>query len=115
MKKAYEVLRIVLPILGLILGGIKVLGVPIETDTFRQIGAPHWAMPVAGLFQAFFGAAIYFRKLESFGLWASTAFLALAVVLMAAHGMPRALVPATGAATLLFFAYARGVALRGKE
>jgi ABC-type branched-subunit amino acid transport system permease subunit len=111
MKKTYEILRIVLPILALVLGGIKVAGIPVERDTFLRIGLPVWVMPVFGVLQAVFGAAIFFPVLQGVGLWSSMAFLVLASVLMAAHGMPRALVPIAGVATLLVFARARWLVL----
>ncbi|MBI5843814.1 MAG: hypothetical protein HZB23_03995 [Deltaproteobacteria bacterium] len=112
MKKTYDILRVVLPILAIILGGIKLAGIPIEQDTFLTIGAPLWAMRVFGLVQAACGVAIFFPAIQAAGLWSSTALLALAAILMAANGMPRAAVPLAGIATLLVFARARMAVIR---
>lgn len=112
MKKAYQVLRIVLPLLGLFLGAIKFFGHPVEVETFSRFGTPPWFRMAFGAAQAFFGLIILFPALELTGIVASIVLLAVAMSLMLLNGMiPIFLVPLAGIATITFFAFARKSAL----
>ncbi|MEW5737107.1 MAG: hypothetical protein AB1921_19835 [Thermodesulfobacteriota bacterium] len=108
MKKAYRVLRIVLPVLGVLLGLIKILGLGIEVKTFDSFGYASWFRPTVGAAQAFFGLLIALPLTEVAGILLSISLLVMMAVLMATHGLPGlAAVPCAGIATLCFFAWTR--------
>jgi hypothetical protein len=108
MIRIYRVLRIALPVLGLLLGAVKVLGHPFEVATFEAFGVPGWFRVVFGSLQAGFGFIIIFEKLQLLGIAGSIAILFTAAGLMVNSGQASlALVPCVGIATIVLFAAAR--------
>jgi short-subunit dehydrogenase len=106
--KIYLVLRIALPIIGIIIGGVKIFGAPGEVHLFRQLGASDCFRIAFGILQAVCGIVIIVPQLELIGIISSIALLIVAVSLIISHHMYAvALVPLLGIATLLTFAYCR--------
>ena len=116
MIRIYRVLRVVLPVLGLLLGAVKLFGHPFEVATFDRFGVPGWFRVAFGALQAGFGFIILFEKLQVAGIAGSIALLIVAAGLMVNSGQAAlALVPCTGIATILLFAFARRSALASSE
>lgn len=108
MKKAYHVLWVLLPILGLLLGAAKILAFEVEVRTFNAIGYGAWFRPAVGAAQAIFGLLIAIPATQLIGVALSILLLAMMAVLMALSGLGAlALVPCLGMATLCLFAWAR--------
>ena len=107
-NKFYIVLRIALPVIGIIVGGAKIFGVPGEVQLFSQLGASNGFRIVFGILQAVCGIVIIVPELELTGIISSAALLIVAVSLMISHHLfAIAAVPLLGIATLLIFAYCR--------
>ncbi|MDI6796807.1 MAG: hypothetical protein QMD09_07675 [Desulfatibacillaceae bacterium] len=116
MIRVYGVLRIALPVLGFLLGAVKVFGHPVEVATFERFGVPDWFRVAFGVLQAGFGFIILFEKLQLAGIVGSIGLLVVAAGLMANSGQVLlAIVPCTGIATIMLFAAARKRALEAKS
>jgi short-subunit dehydrogenase len=108
--KIYLVLRIALPIIGIIIGGAKIFGAPGEVHLFRQLGASDGFRIVFGILQAVCGIIIIIPELELLGIISSLALLIGVIYLMISHHMLAvAIVPFLGIATLLTFVYFRNI------
>lgn len=107
-NKIYIVLRIALPIIGLVIGGAKFLAVPGEINLFSQLGVSDNFRIAFGILQAVCGIVIIVPQLEFVGIISSATLLIILIYSMISHQMYGVvLVPLLGVATLIVFAYCR--------
>jgi NAD(P)-dependent dehydrogenase (short-subunit alcohol dehydrogenase family) len=107
-NKTYLFLRIALPIIGIIIGGAKIFGVPGEVELFRHLDMSDSFRIVFGVLQVICGIIIIVPELELTGIMTSATLLIVAISLMIAHHMYlTAIVPIAGGITLLVFAWCR--------
>lgn len=81
-RKIYLSLRIVLPIIGFIIGGAKIVGVETEVYVFNTFGVPDWFRVVFGIVQIVGGVFIIVPLLETTGIIVSIALFVIVAALM---------------------------------
>ena len=108
MTSAYLVMRKVLPVIGLLIGMVKIVGLGIEVRVFESFGCPDWFRVVFGVVQAVCSVFLIINSLELIGIAVNMVLFILAAGLMTYHHMFDVLIaPVVGLIILVIYAFLR--------
>ncbi len=108
MKSVYLVMRKVLPIIGILLGMVKIIGLGIEVEVFESFGGPDWFRVVFGVVQVLCSVFLIIKPLEVIGIVVNIILFILAASLMTYHHMFHVLIaPVAGLIILVIYAFLR--------
>lgn len=107
-NRIYLILRIVFPIIGIIIGTVKIIGIGIEVHVFESFGVPDWFRIVFGIIQAVGAIFLIISSLETIGIIVSVTLFVIVTGLMAYHHMFSVLAaPIIGMAFLVVYTFLR--------
>lgn len=104
-KKLYKVLRIVLPLFGIFVGAVKILGVRGEVELFQSFGVSDSFRIIFGAIQSGGALMMFFPMLAIPGIVICIITLILASILMIYNSIFNVLaIPVAGVFILAFYA-----------
>ena len=108
MKSVYLVMRKVLPVIGILIGVVKIVGIGIEVKVFESFGGPDWFRVAFGVVQAVCSAFLIIKPLEVIGIAVNMVLFILAACLMTYNHMFDVLIaPVVGLIILVIYAFLR--------
>ena len=108
MKSVYLVMRRALPVIGILIGMVKIVGLGIEVRVFESFGGPDWFRVVFGVVQVACSAFLIIKPLEVIGIAGNIVLFILAASLMTYHHMFDVLIaPVVGLIILVIYAFLR--------
>ncbi len=93
MKETYRVLSILLPIIGVMVGVAKIVGIDIEVYVFQTSGVDAWFRVLVGFIQLACGLMLFMPRLLMWGVYVGVGSFIVMISLML-HGKLFLLIPA---------------------